>query len=466
DGNLEDAVSEDGTLAYWTSVTVGSTGTIFLREHPEQGTVPGECESGKACTRRVSGLQFPAFSFFWRGTPDGTKALFSEPPLDGGEEDELFEFSLARLKAGEPARRKLADEVVGVLGASDDLSRIYFISRQALPGTGGKAGEPNVYLREEDGAGEASFRLVATVSKGDAGAVEPGASFPAYDLAEERPYLRATRVSPDGAWLAFNSRAKLTNYDNTDTATGKPAVEVYAYDAEADELHCASCNPSGARPVGAEMGIPYNPRNLRTSVIAAAWIPTWEHPNYASNVLSGQGGRLFFNSSDQLVPRDANGAQDVYQWQVAGSGGCTASSPSYFPQNGGCVDLISSGESQHESEFWEASPDGEDVFFTTASSLVPPDPGLVDLYDARVGGGFPQLPEAGECEGEACQSPPAPPDFGAPASTTYSGPGNPPPRRCRRPARRSKAARRSTRRQGKAGRRCPPKGRAARRAGR
>jgi hypothetical protein len=70
------------------------------------------------------------------------------------------------------------------------------------------------------------------------------------------------------------------------------------------------------------------------------------------------------------------------------------------------------------------------VFFVTADRLVPRDiDSRRDVYDARVGGGFPAprvLPPV--CEGEACQGPlAAPPIFGAPASATFSGPGNLPP---------------------------------------
>jgi hypothetical protein len=178
-----------------------------------------------------------------------------------------------------------------------------------------------------------------------------------------------------------------------------------------------------------ELNRPFEPLNIEpTHVRAAAWMPTWEHPLHASNVLSDDGGRLFFNSFDALLPRDTNGAQDVYEWEAAGMGSCKEGDADYFAQNGGCLYLISSGESPSGSELREASPDGQDAFFTTASSLLPQDPGSVDLYDARVDGGFPQPILKAPCEGEACQSPPPPPQFPTPASSTYNGPGNPPHR--------------------------------------
>jgi hypothetical protein len=176
------------------------------------------------------------------------------------------------------------------------------------------------------------------------------------------------------------------------------------------------------------MQVPYvlriGAKDLGTKVPAAAWIPTWEQPTHASNVISTNGQRLFFNSFDALLPGDTNGTQDVYQWETLGTGTCKESDPRFFAQNGGCIDLISSGQNPFESEFWEASPDGEDVFFNTEASLVPQDPGSIDLYDARVQGGFPQPVVKEQCEGEACQSPPPPPAYNDGSSATYNGPAN------------------------------------------
>jgi NHL repeat len=428
--NLHNAVSKDGSRVYWTAGV--RTGKIFLRLHPEQGIVEDECTNDAtiACTIPVSAT---TNAFFWAAAVDGSKALYSE-----GEN--LFEFDLATKES-----QLLASNVMGVAGTSEDLSRVYLVSRKALPGSGTNSegeeaieGEANLYFAEGG-----SFAFIGTLVEGDVGAQEPGAAVLAYyivdrDLDDRGTYLRATRITPDGAHIAFQSRAPLTGFDNT-TDAGKAAVEVFTYEA-GGELECVSCNPSGGRPQSREIGEPYAKNSRFTGVQAAAWIPTWEHPLHASNVLSADGRRLFFNSNDALLPRDTNGAQDVYEWEALGTGGCDTEDSGYFPQNGGCLYLISSADSSFESEFWEASPDGDDVFFTTAASLLPQDPGSLDLYDARVGGGFPQPPPPAECEGEACQSAPPAPEFPAPASGTYQGPGNSPQahnkRRCTKHKRR------------------------------
>ena len=409
--NLDNAVSADGARVYWTvTAGAGGAGTIYLRRHPELGTAGEDCvDPAKACTSAVSGA-FAAT--FWGASADGAKALYTE--TGPSEKTALRVFSV-----GGP-KRTIAASVEGVAGASEDLSRVYFVSREALAGAA-VGGAPNLYLDDE---GTKSF--IGTLTEGDLGTKEPGNDLVAYDVAGADPTLRSTRVSADGGRIAFQSRAPLTDFDNTDVASGKPAVEVFSYEAGSDRPVCISCNPSGARPATRQLPLPYgNPQGKAlTGVVAAAWIPGWEHSLYASKAISTDGGRIFFNSNDALLPRDANGAQDVYEWEAPGVDGCSAGDPSYFADNGGCLYLISSGESPFESIFWDASPEGSDVFFTTAASLLPQDPGLVDLYDAHVGGGFPQPSPEAPCEGEACQSPPPAPEFDTPASSAYSGPGN------------------------------------------
>ena len=432
DGWLHNAVSSDGSRVYWISTQQEGSkrGHIYLRVHPEQGIVSGECgKATKACTVPVNANITvpgdPKDAFFWTAAADGSKALYGEDDGSNKGLEDLYEFDLKKAEA-EELPRLIAHHVMGVVGAAEDLSRIYFVSTDALEGAGQNSegdeaveGQANLYL---DQRGATSF--VGTLLPGDVGAREPGATSSVYSLVGT-PFYRAVRVTPDGARIVFQSRASLTGYDNTSSAGGKPALEVFTYRA-GGALRCVSCNPSGGRPSIGEFEEPYRSgyRDPKGNVPAAAWIPTWEHPLHASNVISADGRRIFFNSFDALLPRDTNGAQDVYEWEVPGAGDCGEDSSDYFPRNGGCLYLISSGESSEGSEFWEASPDGKDVFLTTASSLLPQDPGSVDIYDARIDGGFPPPSKAAECEGEACQSPPGAPNDPTPASAALQGAGN------------------------------------------
>ena len=416
------------------SLTISKAASETKNNVPLTATI-GCTEADKACSIAVSEGE----ARFIAADPDASKALY----LEG---QKLFEFDVAKAIAKEAgARTLIASEVPGVVGVSEDLTRVYFPSEQICSGEEpnsegdiAQAGEPNLYLYEageECGAGELEF--IGTMGDGDGLAWTP------------RPVDHRSRVSEDGLHATFISRAPLTDYDNTDSGSGERAVEVFLYDASEADLACISCNPSGGRPEAA--------RNLGVGIgggsgqmfFFAAKIPGWETQWQASRVLSEDGERLFFESYEALLLRDTNGKQDVYEWQRAQSKAeCNeAGADLYVEEANGCLSLISSGQSDEDSEFIDASADGRDVFFTTASSLVPQDYGLVDVYDARIEGGFPPPLDhgSGECEGEACQSPPPAPEDPTPSSSTYEGQGNlkdakPKPRACPKGKRRVRKA--------------------------
>jgi hypothetical protein len=409
-----------------SSLTLSAGVTIGIAANPAVGvalTASNDCTGPEApCTVQVSpeavDPKKPNEARFWTANPDGSRAIFS---VTGGENaGNLYEYEYDAAKV-EGKSTPIAGQTLGVAGASEDASRVYFASREvcsAAPNSEGalaQAGKANLYLYEEGescAAGELAF--VGTLAEEDVGGSL--ASVPRNHIA---------RATPDGGHLVFVSAARLSDYDNTDVVSGKADREVYLYEA-GGELRCASCNPSGARPAGADLG--------GGTLGTAAWIPGYQHELYGRRPLAEDGSRLFFNSVDALALRDVNGAQDVYQWEAPGTGTCSIASPTYSAQNGGCVDLISSGESPRDSEFVEASATGEDVFIRTESSFVPQDPGSVDIYDARVGGGFPAPLEPVACEGDACSTPP-PPLYQTPASAGFQGPGDASPGkkpRCRK----------------------------------
>jgi len=248
------------------------------------------------------------------------------------------------------------------------------------------------------------------------------------------PRFRAARVSPDGQHAAFLSYAPLTGADNVDAVNGKSDGETFLFDAGDQRLRCVSCSPSGTRPVGQAVG-------SQKVLQVAASIPTWPNQTYPSRALSDDGRRVFFETSEALLPRDTNGVQDIYEWQAGESQAqCAALGTDLFLQReGGCLSLISTGESPSDSRFVDASASGRDVFLSTVSSLVPQDPGQVDIYDAREGGGFPPPPSPpAACEGEACQGPFSPPNDPTPASLSFRGAGNLTERKAKKAQRKKK----------------------------
>jgi hypothetical protein len=416
------AVSFDGTRIYWTASP--ERGPLYVRVNatqPQSAIAAGECiETAKACTISVStGNE----AHFWSASADGSRAVFGEGPP--GQET-LYDFSLAS-RSSTP----IASGVAGIMGASEDASRVAFVSREAFSGVNSQgkepvSGAPNLYIYDSNRAGADRYRFVGTLSAMDAVSLTNDGNAGFFTPVNELPTRRTSRVSPDGQQIAFMSTASLTGYDNTDANNGESDAEIFAYDAGANggqgALRCVSCNPSGQRPAGRNITL----EGYETELWGAAFFPPYYTELYGSRVITDDGKRVFYNSYDALVPGDTNGKADVYQWEAPGSGDCTPSSSSYSPINDGCVSLISTGESPTDSEFIDASPTGRDVFFTTSSSLVPQDPALVDIYDAREGGGFPSpAAPAAPCEGEACQGPPAVPNDSSPASSIFHGPENP-----------------------------------------
>ena len=334
-----------------------------------------------------------------------------------------------------------ADVLGSVIGVSEDGAWVYFVADGALApgavrGTCPNPGSPaspgsscGLYVAHRDGSEWEAPKLVAMLS--------------GEDQTDWETTLRAkrARVSPNGEWLAFMSRARLTGYDNRDAVSGEPDTEVYLYDARTGSLMCASCNPTGARPAG------------------GANVPGWQSgggntdtENYQSRYLDDS-GRLFFNSGDALVPQDVDGVQDVYEYEPEGVGSCTGAAGSgsvvFKParafsvegragvEGAGCVGLISSGNSVVESEFLDGSEDGTDAFFLTNAQLAPQDqdtaPDVYDVHECSAQSPCPSVvtsPPA--CDNESsCKAAPSPQPaiYGLPPSATFSGVGNlaPPP---------------------------------------
>jgi hypothetical protein len=287
---------------------------------------------------------------------------------------------------------------------------VYFVSSELLTGIeanifGEEAvkGQPNLYLAEGG-----AFTFIGRLGSEEALAY--------IDLNNERkrpsapdslqPVQRTSRVSSDGRHLAFTTTRPLSGYDNTDQTSGQPDTELFLYDADPGAgpgtLACVSCNPTQARPTGRKVGkFPA----AEAFSWAAALLPGWSEQLKPSRLLSADGNRLYFESFDALTPRDQNGMQDVYQWERATSAAqCEEAGAELFSaEAGGCLSLISTGEDEEDSELIDASVGAKDVFFATEASLLPQDPALVDLYDAREGGGFPVEVSPIDCEGEACQ---------------------------------------------------------------
>lgn len=300
---------------------------------------------------------------FETASTDGTAAFFTK----GGH---LFRFAVG---SGPAVDLTPAGGVLGVLGASAAGSHVY-------------------------------YRTAAGLFLWNAGTTTKAAADA--DASNHPPTTGTARVSADGTRLLFVATAPITGYDNRLLGSGPRQSQVFLYDAPSGQLACLSCNhshaPTGPSTVPGAFANGSAPGSTRV---------------YKPRALVADGRRVFFDSEDSLATPDINADGDVYQWEAAGTGSCQ--------QFGGCVALISSGIAEGGAHFADASVDGEDTFFLTDGSLVPGDPGGVDLYDARVGGGFPVGSTKIPCVGDACQplpSEPLPPVV----LSSVEGLGNPP----------------------------------------
>ncbi len=350
--SLSHVISADGSRILWTDE---NDGDLYVRE------------DGERTTLIATGGEFQTAS------ADGSRVFFIK-----GEH--LYEYGVD----GDTTSDLAPDGgVLGLVGTSEDGAYVYFVATGALPGSGATEGQPNLYLSH---GGQLSF--IATLSLAD----------------DETPDLygtntregdwfrtfagRTAEVSPDGQYLAFLAKEKLTGYENLDANGHRHDYEIFLYDAVTGALACPSCNVNGSPPT------------------ANTLLPAPVNGVYQQRYLNDD-GRLFFSTEDPVLPEDTNGVSDVYEYE------------------GGHVYLISPGMASDEAVFADASESGNDVFFTTRQQLVPADGDqIVDLYDARVGG-RPEESTPPPCSEEAChEQATGPPSIGAPVSMVFSGPGN------------------------------------------
>jgi hypothetical protein len=268
-----------------------------------------------------------------------------------------------------------------VVAVANDGLRVYFESDGILAtnanaeGVSAVAMRPNLYVFNTTSR---STTFVASLAEKDvlAEGVPTG-------LVGEPDVSRPAVPSPDGGVLVFLSAGDLTGQN-----PWEEFKEVYRYSVARNTLTCLSCTAPGIRPTG-DANFGETPGG------------TYDPPGLSSS-MSEDGSRVFFDSPDSLVPTDTNGAappsakfgtptsMDVYEWSVAGG-----------------VGLISSGQSSNPSTLQGTTPSGDDVLFTTTAQLVSQgvDGGFENVYDARVGGGFPAASGAGapSCVGETCR---------------------------------------------------------------
>jgi hypothetical protein len=327
------------------------------------------------------------------------------------------------------AKRRLIDvsadphggpRVQGTLASSPDGTHVYFVAKGVLSeapnaqGQSAHGGAENLYVYERDPAyPQGRLAFIAALSPSDE-----------EQWNSERGGGRAD-VTPEGRFLLFTSRRALT----ADDSSVSGVAQVFRYDAQSAQLLRVSVGQAGFNDNG-------NAGIADASIVPPQGEPSV--PQRSDPTMSHDGSYVFFKSPVGLTPQALNDvqvgtfegeplyAQNVYEYHDGNvsliSDGKDVSAGAGFPPRG--VELLGSDAS------------GSNVFFSTADQLVPQDTDTqLDIYDAHIcSTGQPCIVPAPQqpppCEAEACHgTPPGAPAGQAPASESFTGPGNltPPP---------------------------------------
>jgi hypothetical protein len=250
---------------------------------------------------------------------------------------------------------------LGISGAlmSDDASRVYFTASAAVA-PGAEPGASNLYVQEGD-----ETRFILTLPN----------------------EARIARASRDGRHIVISTSASLAGAETNGHAA------LYEYDNQSGVLACASCRADGSPSQG----------DASLEDTQPATLGVWSSHSAPRSI--SDDGRVFFATLDRLVPEDQDAGSDVYE---------------YF---NGTVSLLSGGEGGRGSYVGDNSDDGRSVFFITSKSLIPEDRdgGLADIYDVRVGGGYPNPAKPQSACETNCQRRHGPPAASAVGSEGLAG---------------------------------------------
>jgi hypothetical protein len=417
--HLEDCAPPSGTNAIYDRTPGGVTRCVSLLPSGDPPVLPATYRStsadGSAVAFTVQGTLYvrlddsetvevatgsPTFGGLAR---DGGRVFY----LKGGD---VFSFDTASeeaVKVGEGSESTL-------VYVSPDGSHAFFVSPKQLDGDEGEAGKDNLYAW--DGTAAHFVAVLDPIDLSGKDVLDQGLE--RWINSALNPVLGPgtgpaddpARSTPDGSVFVFESQADLGGFESN----GRRQVYRYEQDAPPGEaLLCLSCDPTGV-PTAAAGQLESLPVTDPLSTV-----PPVNSLTQIANV-TDDGERVFFQTSARLLSADIDGKQDVYEWRAQGSTGCN--------RKGGCLALISYARSTADEYLYAMTPDGHDVFFLSADTLVPQDPDATpSIYDARVDGGFPPPPNPNDpCLGEACQPAAVAPEVATPA-TSVQKPGNPRP---------------------------------------
>jgi hypothetical protein len=412
------AVSGDGSEMFFENGVTGSGGAcsspqLFVRvggartvevSRPVDPSLPfGGCGEGGQAGEVPGEVPCPGAparppAFFTGASEDGSRVFFTTgATLVGSDTDKSNKLYEAKIGCPEaepgcqPAQRRVtglvdvsdsqtpgeAAEVQGVVSISRQAGYVYFVAKGVLVQT--PNGEGSVAVKGADNLYAYDTRTGALAFVADLN----GADTRLWSAQGE------AQSADDGRYLVFSTYAQLIMRGTQVDADR--ARDVYRYDAQTGVLDRVSLGEGGhdangnggfdasIEPVGVDPG--------------GGGDPVWAQQEMSTRAISEDGSMVVFVSAEPLSLAAINGKENVYIWHKEPGAG------------EGRVSMISSGFSPTNDKYPVITPDGRNVFFNTSAGLVPQDTeGDLDVYDARIEGGFPPVAaERVQCSSDACQ---------------------------------------------------------------
>jgi hypothetical protein len=406
-GRIGHSVSQDGTRVFFMSrehltPQAPSDGSLSLYLHSGSQTILVAAGSDQAPVN-------PLTLKYEDATPDGSHVYYTLEQASTNVPYALYDYNVATRTSSLVSADQNGDpsgdpnQTVGYVTSSADGSHVYFVSEAPLDPANQGPDQQNYGLFER-AAGHTRF--IASLPETNLHTFDKGCEA-SYDggLACPVPVYSA-RASVDGSRLFFTTLGRLTpdaQRPPTD-AEGHPLYDVYVYDDTTHQITRVSQGPSGGDgPYSATMAIfPVNSEGGNSNLGADP------------RDISTDGSKVFFSTAERLTPDAAdNGNVKIYQWE------------------NGRTTLVSPGTGLEASPasaiYADSSADGSGVFFATSDSLscADTDGGLVDIYDARIGGTAATCPQpAPPCQATNTCAAVAPESGLTPASSVFTSPGN------------------------------------------
>lgn len=444
------AVADEGEVVFFTTcvggdeadhqlfVRLGGRRTLEVSRPLGEGCPGGEVpcpEAGGRASADFAGASEDGSKVFFtttarlsgEDTDDGNDLYMAEIGCPSGRACGVSERQVNRLVAVSHDPNGGEGDVQGVVRVAPNGERVYFVAQGDLLSSSVRAGleregrpvptvgADNLYVYDSV-SGETKFIADLCSGSASSGAIEdrhcPVPSSVAGDSTslELELWLNINdggsfvqTAGAGGRYLVFTSFGQLTG-DDTDMAQ-----DVYRYDALTGQLERVSVGEDGFDSNGnnSEFNAHIMPGHFGGSVL--------DQHEMNDRAVSENGSRIVFVTADPLSRGATNGLVNAYEWHES-------------PGGGGSVSLISGGNGPEPVEDVVMSASGEDVYFVAAEGLVLGDTdGETDVYDARLGAGFPSPAAVEEpCSGDACQGPltnPAP--LLIPGSVTQPAETNP-----------------------------------------